>query len=474
MTSRPPSADENGPGSRDQRWRSQQGIALIVALLMMLVVSTLAASVIFVADTDVLTTTNYRTLLQARYAAEAGAQVAANWLAYTYTAPASTSSLDLTVTPVRYNGNPVVLSATSGVTENYPDAPVQSAFRSALQDVPLPGLLHTSYSVTATLVSMVPGSTSRPVQTWQITSQGTITGVRPGSVQVVLTIERPTAAQPGYAIFATSSACAAINFSSSGFTDSFDSSAGTYAATQQNSGGDVGTNGNMKMSGSSAVYGNLWSPAAGTGSCSSGSPTALTDGSSLGVMGTVSQLPGAYNPPVPDPPSPTPPTTNFSVPSSPYTLAPGSYGNITASGGKNVHLSAGVYNVNSLTWSGGSIMTVDSGPVVFNIMGTGASKAMNLSGGTVSNMTGIPANLTFNYGGSLPIDISSGGTQAFEVINAPNSPLTISGGGNIYGALIAFTVTNSGGSSVHYDRALSGASGGANPYRPIGFSWTKY
>ena len=137
-------------------------------------------------------------------------------------------------------------------------------------------------------------------------------------------------------------------------------------------------------------------------------------------------------------------------------------------------MSAGVYNVNSLTFSGGSILTVTSGPVVFNIMGTGASRAMDMSGGTISNLSGVPANLQFNYAGSLPIVISSGGTLAFEVINAPNSPLTISGGGDIYGSIVAYTVTSSGGSAVHYDRALGTGAGSVSPYRQVAFSWSRY
>src|SRR4249919_3892587 len=46
-----------------------------------------------------------------------------------------------------------------------------------------------------------------------------------------------------YAMFATSNTCGAIVLTSSR-TDSFDSSMGTYAATRQDSAGNIGTNGN--------------------------------------------------------------------------------------------------------------------------------------------------------------------------------------------------------------------------------------
>src|SRR6185369_6702139 len=86
-----------------------------------------------------------------------------------------------------------------------------------------------------------------------------------------------------YAVFATGTACPTINISSSGYTDSYDSSAGTYAATVQTTGGDVGTNGNLTMSGSSTINGNAYLVNVVTsGSC----PTkTFANGSSNGVTG---------------------------------------------------------------------------------------------------------------------------------------------------------------------------------------------
>ena len=58
------------------------------------------------------------------------------------------------------------------------------------------------------------------IQTWQITSQGSVTGVRNSSVQVVETFERPGMPVFPYAVEATGTGCAAINFSG-GATTSF-------------------------------------------------------------------------------------------------------------------------------------------------------------------------------------------------------------------------------------------------------------
>ena len=70
----------------------------------MLVLSTLGAGLIFVTQTEIWSSANYRTMLQARYAAEAGAQCAVNWLSYTYTPPTSgqlSTNFTLTTYPVQ-------------------------------------------------------------------------------------------------------------------------------------------------------------------------------------------------------------------------------------------------------------------------------------------------------------------------------------------------------------------------------------
>ena len=452
----------------------ERGVALIIALLMLLVISALAASVIFVTNTDVWASGNYRTLIQARYAAEAGAQTAANWLSYTYTAPANTANLNLTVTPVTYNANPVLLSAQTGVTGNYPDAAVQTAFNTALQNIALPGLPTVTYSVTATLLKFTPGSPTLPIQTWRITSTGAVAGVRPASVQVVMTVERTGTVSPAYAVFATGTGCGALSMSGAALTDSFDSSAGTYAATHQLSGGDVGTNGNLTMAGSSKVNGGLWTPKNGTGICSGGSVKALTTSGTASVSGGVTQLPSAQSYPTPPAPSPVPPPSAYTVPNGSNTLTPGSYGNITAGGIAVFHMSTGTYNVNSIALTNSGQLVVDSGPVVINIMGTGQATVLSLAGAGVANNTGVPANLQINYAGAGAINVNNG-AAAYLTINAPNAAVTVNGAGGVFGSIIGGTVTLGNSGVVHFDRALSGTGSstvGAN--RPIAFSWSKY
>jgi hypothetical protein len=88
---------------------------------------------------------------------------------------------------------------------------------------------------------------------------------------------RPTAAlaattQTGsalfrYGAFGTSNTCGSITLTGT-ITDSFDSSLGTYAATKQNTGGNVGSNGNVNLSGGAIVTGTASSPHQGIRACS--------------------------------------------------------------------------------------------------------------------------------------------------------------------------------------------------------------
>ena len=100
------------PTARD----GEQGMAIILALFMMLAMTVLGTSLMFVSKTETLSSHNYRLMSQARYGAESGIHTAANYLlsgAYTATAPGMPGSSDplsnyvTTVSPVTYNGSPL-------------------------------------------------------------------------------------------------------------------------------------------------------------------------------------------------------------------------------------------------------------------------------------------------------------------------------------------------------------------------------
>src|SRR5215471_9277996 len=63
-----------------------------------------------------------------------------------------------------------------------------------------------------------------------------------------------------YLVFATGNTCSSMDFKSGGYTDSFDSNKGAYAATKQNDNGNLGTNGNLLNEGILTINGTLSTP----------------------------------------------------------------------------------------------------------------------------------------------------------------------------------------------------------------------
>src|SRR5262245_3505301 len=271
---------------------SEKGIALVIALFMVLIMSTLATSLMFVSQTETWSSQNYKLMSQARYGAESGVHKIANFLIYpaSYVPPGTNpadplAAYDATVSPVTFGGNPVVLSSVVA-SSNYPVQAVKDAFAAAAV-----GQLNVengvvNYAVNARLLAMrqiTSAYTGTPVtlMTWEITSNGSMTGTRRAETEVSAILERPTLPAYSYAAFATSDECGALNFFGGATTDSYDSKyydpmSGPPTPPTDNWGGNVGTNGNLDESGNpTQVYGSLSSPRSGVGACSAGNVTAL-------------------------------------------------------------------------------------------------------------------------------------------------------------------------------------------------------
>jgi Tfp pilus assembly protein PilX len=469
-------------------WQDERGASLVVALISLLLLGVLTSGIIFVTVTEIGTTANYKELAQARYAAEAGVQSTINWLANNYTSPAAFSSYNTSTYPVRCvsgcaSTGPVVMSGISGVASNYPDSSVRTAYQNALSNQTLPGLGNSSYSTSVRLLSMTRGTSvswldgnNGTPQTWEITSQGYAAGVRSATVQVVATYEKPGTRIFGYSVFATGNSCPTISMAGGAYTDSYDSSAGTYAATVQTTDGNIGTNGSLSLAGNAAVNGNAYLVNVQTfGICPI---QTFSNTSNVGISGNGGMPIATGSPQTFSNPSytnPSPALTTVSAYTHNVSLAPGNYNNVQVSAGKTLTLSPGTYNFNSLTLSGNSNIVVNSGgPVVIQLAGAGVLlKAVDISGGTITNNSGVPANLQIIYSGSLPMTLSGGASTA-GVVYAPNSAITMSGQAPWYGSIIGRSFNNSGGAAIHYDRSLSTALVTSSPYRLIGFTWSKF
>lgn len=146
-----------------------------------------------------------------------------------------------------------------------------------------------------------------------------------------------------------------------------------------------------------------------------------------------------------------------------------SIGAITLSGHGSKTLTTGNYRVSSITLTGGSTLTLN-GSITLHIDGNlslsgGSSiiiasgavtiyqngQKLDISGGTVVNISKTPANLTIYGTAGLQAMNLSGGSDLHALVYAPTAAIKIYGGQNTFGSVIGNTVDISGGSSVHYD-----------------------
>jgi hypothetical protein len=79
-----------------------------------------------------------------------------------------------------------------------------------------------------------------------------------------------------------------------------------------------------------------------------------------------------------------------------------------------------------------------------------------VSGGGVVNATQSPSKFSFIGLSTCNTCTYSGSASFIGTINAPQALVTVSGGADVYGAVIGNSFTSSGGSGVHYDSSLGG------------------
>ena len=466
---------------QNQMRSGERGIAIIMVMFMVMAMSLVGASLTFVSRNETLSSMNYQTTTQTRYAAESGVAAATNYLLNTYVTPTvggadPIAAYDITQSPVRWNNAPVVLSSDPAVAANYPIAATQTAFAANSAGTLTVGSGTTAYSASATLLSMKVMTDSYTggqftVQMWRINGAGAIDGAGAAAVQVSAVLETTDKPVFSYAAFATANGCDSVDFTNNSQTDSYDSRIANNWMAPSLSGGNVGTNGNFD--GAGTIYGSLSTPRTGLGACAAGNVTATTAGAHITAGITALAQPVTF--PTPPAPSPLPPTTDDTIsqnsgcpagvihcvanPGAGITITPPTpstvitLGNVNGNGGATIHLSAGIYVVNSLALNGGSTIVIDSAPVIFKVAGVGQDPAIDLSGGAVTNSSYNAANMQIQYGGTGTIKLTGNSATAATVL-APNAIAELKGTGDFYGALIANKVTAGGNAAIHYDRAL--------------------
>jgi Tfp pilus assembly protein PilX len=289
--------------------------------------------------------------------------------------------------------------------------------------------------------------TATPVYLLTSLALNTTTGAR-RMVQAEVALPPPTVTSLA-GFFATSTACGAFVMQGGATTDGFSSSGGGYPSTRSTTAGGIGSNGSVSLGGSpTQVGGNIYVPNATIGACPAG--VQESGGAGLLAGNNVIAQPAVS---VPTPPAlnPLPPTTNLNNPRS---LVPGTFGNINLTGQTALTLSPGIYKINSISMTGQSTISISpAGAVVINVAGTGQATPVDLEGGGLMNTTGVAGNFQVNYAGTGNMKVA-GGSGSYAVINAPNASLQFTGGSNFYGSAVAATVTDTGGTSLHFDTTL--------------------
>jgi hypothetical protein len=204
--------------------------------------------------------------------------------------------------------------------------------------------------------------------------------------------------------------------------DSYDSAAGPYSSGSAADDVRVASNGNVSAGGSSTIDGSVFTGESGTASGGITGPTSTLD------------APLSYPPPT--------------LPAA-YT----SHGAIALGGGQSRTLSAGNHYCASLSMSGNAELRV-SGPVKLYVQGT-----LTIDGNALIAVAGDrPANLEVYVLGAGPINL--GKNDLYASIYAPLSPLYMNGNSDLFGAVVAKSITMSGNNTVHYDTSLRTAPSG--------------
>jgi hypothetical protein len=296
-------------------------------------------------------------------------------------------------------------------------------------------------------------------------------------------VAQPPAQPFNYGLYATSTACPAINFHGGGnqnpSTDSYNSKNGAYGSNgnQFFTGGSVGAIGGVSLSGHSQIGGNVGVqslPGAGaqfpcpggdyvtTGTAGIFNPNG-NNNPNPNVLVQLSQPPPSF----PTPPDPSPvPTANSAQPGNP--AVPGTYGAINING--TLTLAPGVYNIYSLQIQGGNgeITVNPPGAVTLNFPSTNTGTVISIAGQGIVNPTNIPNNFQINYGGTGTISIKGDAAQ-YAVVDAPNSNLAVAGNGDFFGRLIGGTIDYGGNGTFHYDLASA-----LRPTNNAGFTLISY
>lgn len=272
-----------------------------------------------------------------------------------------------------------------------------------------------------------------------------------------------------------------VTFAGGSKGDAWDSTLGTYASQAVNqdafgntiaqTGCDIASNGPIVVKGTGTVIDGNATPGVDDATTVTGG--AKVDGSTAPLSKPIS-LPDIDTAPVYAPNGTVlPALKNYSSWTKSGNASWTAQGDVTIQSGGTITVPAGVYYVNTLKMTNNATLKI-TGPVVL-YLGHGCSA----SSGSIVNTTQIPKNLViFGLGDATKIasdGISLSAKDGFYgAVYAPKMDLTIFGGGNLYGSVVALSVKDTGGSAFHFDTALKAYVGGLKTKNQLKqISWRK-
>lgn len=222
------------------------------------------------------------------------------------------------------------------------------------------------------------------------------------------------------------------------YTDSYDSDSGSYAATMLPTGGDVGSNGYVDISGDAEINGDAGTASAGDlsigGSAYVGGDTTTT--APMQVFDPVSQDDVDYAEANNTAPGGLSGTFNFNAGNKSLRVNPGN----------TLTMMGGIYYFSSMDLSGDIVIPAGE-TVRLYIDGD-----IQLQSQAKVNIAGKPNQLQiYSRGSQIRIN---GGAELRSVVYAPDTEIRLTGGGDLYGAYVGNVATDNGGSNFHYDRSL--------------------
>lgn len=255
-----------------------------------------------------------------------------------------------------------------------------------------------------------------------------------------------------YAVFGSNG----VSTSGGTVVDAWDSALGPYGpSTLVPDGADVGTNatsaGALSFGGGTRIEGDLY---VGPGA----DPTVAIAGADA-ASGTVNVNPSRVPLALLSPPSSEAPSSGSVKVANGQTrtLAPGTYGDLTVSGGV-LTLTGGTYAFTAGRSASGSIL-VKGGGVIKVAPGAGPvrvffSGSWDSQGGAIINPSGLASNLVFVAAPSVTSVTLVGNTDATYGFYAPTADLKITGGSDIAGGLVGASVRISSSTGIHFDAGL--------------------